>query len=371
MKESIVDIVSYKDNKVAYSLKNQLLSKGIESFLSHADSSVSEDISDREGIKVKVKEGDVEEAVRLLINLGPDFEKNEKKQVVNFRRILVPVDFSQNSLKACQAAISIAEKMKAEIRLLHVYEEPVVDSSRIKHTGTFEKYYRDRLRIAEDEQKKKMINFIETLKEITENEKFSQTNIHYSLIAGKLTSRIPAVSESYKSDVMIIGSGSSAKTSKQGSQQAAVKIIEKVRRPILVVPEESELKNIDNIPVLYVTDFLESDNTSFMTLLSLLKPFNIKYYCIHVEIRDEEAIKERKLEELKEFTEKEYSDYDVNWLLIKNPDVIDGIQNFVENNDIKLVSFTSPKRSMIYRLLNPNNLKRMMKQIKVPMFIFR
>lgn len=335
------------------------------------ESDIDKNAGEREGIKVKVKERDVEEAVKLLVQLGTDFEKNEEKQVVYYRRILVPVNFSENSVKACLFAIGIAEKLKAEIKLLHVFNEPVEEPSRIKHTGTFEKYYRDELRVVEEECRKKMIKFIETIKEIIEHEKYSQANLHFSLIAGRLSSRIPAICNSFKPDVLVMGSGSSAISSKHESQQAVIKIIENTNLPILVVPEEFDYKGVDNIPVLYVTDFLDSDFTSFRTLLSLLAPFNVKYYCIHVENRDEEVIKEQKMEELKKITEKDYSNYDVDWLLIKNKDVINGIQSFVEQNDIKLVSFTAPKRSMIYRLLNPNNLKRMMKQIKIPMFIFK
>lgn len=371
MKENIVVIVSYKDHKVAYSLKNQLNSEGIESFLSHVENDIAENTGESEGIRIKVKESDVEKAVKLLVQLGTDFEKNEEKQVVFYRRILVPVDFSENSVKACLFAIGIAEKMKAEIKLLHVFKDPVEEPSMIKKTGTFEKYYRDELRIVEEECKKNMIKFIETIKRMTEHEKYSQANLHFSLIAGKLSTRVPAICDSFKPDVLVMGSGSSAISSKLESQQATIKIIENVNLPILVIPEELDYKGVDNIPVLYVTDFLDSDHTSFRTLLSLLAPFNVKYYCIHVENRDEEAIKEQKMEELKKLTEKDYSNYDVDWFLIKNKDVINGIQSFVEQNDIKLVSFTSPKRSMIYRLLNPNNLKRMMKQIKIPMFIFR
>ena len=371
MKENIVVIVTYKDHKVAYSLKNQLNSKGIESFLSHVESDIAKNAGETGGIRIKVKESDVEEAVKLLVQLGADFEKNKEKQVVFYRKILVPVDFSENSVKACLYAIGIAEKMKAEIKLLHVFKEPVEESSGIKRTGTFEKYYRNELRVAEEECKKDMINFIENIKEITEHEKYSQANLHFSLVAGKLNSQVPVICNSFKPNVLVIGSGSSAISSKHESQQTAIRIIENVNLPILVVPEEVDYKGVDNIPVLYVTDFLDSDHTSFRTLLSLLAPFNAKYYCIHVENRDEEAIKEQKMEELKKLTEKDYSNYDVDWFLIKNRDVINGIQSFVEQNDIKLVSFTSPKRSMIYRLLNPNNLKRMMKQIKIPMFIFR
>jgi len=371
MKENIVNIVTYQSHRVAYSLKNQLYSIGIESFLLHTESDIAEKRGESKEIKIRVKESDVEEAVKLLVQLGTDFEKNEEKRGINYRRILVPVDFSENSVKACLFAIGIAEKMKAEIKLLHVFKEPVEEPSRIKQTGTFEKYYRDELRIVEEESKGKMIKFIEKIKGITEHEKYSKANFHFSLIAGKLSVRIPAICNSYKPDVLVIGSGSSAISSKPESQQAAIKIIESVNLPILVVPEESDYKGIDNLPVLYVTDFLDSDHTSFRTLLSLLAPFNVKYYCIHVENRDEEVIKEQKMEELKKLTEKDYRNYNVDWFLIKNRDVINGIQSFVEQNDIKLVSFTSPKRSMIYRLLNPGNLKRMMKQIKIPMFIFR
>jgi len=120
-----------------------------------------------------------------------------------------------------------------------------------------------------------MIKFNETIKETTKPEKYLQANLHFSLVAGKLSTRVPAICNSYKPDVLVMSSGSSTFSSKHLSQQAAIKIIENVNSPILVVPEESEYMGVDNIPVLYVTDFLDSDHTSFRTLLTLLAPFNV------------------------------------------------------------------------------------------------
>jgi hypothetical protein len=76
------------------------------------------------------------------------------------------------------------------------------------------------------------------------------------------------------------------------------------------------------------------------------------------------------MNELNEIIKKDYSNYSIDLQLIKNEDMINGIMDFVKENGIQIISFTNPKRSMIYRLLSSNNLKRMIQQSRVPMFIF-
>jgi hypothetical protein len=77
------------------------------------------------------------------------------------------------------------------------------------------------------------------------------------------------------------------------------------------------------------------------------------------------------MHELQEVIDQDYSNYSIDLRLIKHEDMINGIMDFVKEENIHIISFTNPRRSMIYRLLSPNNLKRMIQQSTVPMFIFR
>ena len=101
-----------------------------------------------------------------------------------------------------------------------------------------------------------------------------------------------------------------------------------------------------------------------------MAPFNAKFFCIHVENEDDNSVKIQKMNELQEVIRKDYSNYTIDLQLIKNEDMINGIMDFVNENSIQIISFTNPKRSMIYRLLSSSNLKRMIQQSNVPMFIF-
>jgi nucleotide-binding universal stress UspA family protein len=54
--------------------------------------------------------------------LGAGSKARRSKKALQLRRILVPVDFSRQSVKALRYALSLAAKFRAEVRLLHVID---------------------------------------------------------------------------------------------------------------------------------------------------------------------------------------------------------------------------------------------------------
>ncbi len=80
-----------------------------------------------EGVKVQIRESDVEKALRLMQQWKLSREEEEKKKTRELRRILVPVDFSEYSKNACFYALNLARKLRADIKILHVYYAPIVD----------------------------------------------------------------------------------------------------------------------------------------------------------------------------------------------------------------------------------------------------
>ncbi|UCG27642.1 MAG: universal stress protein [Bacteroidales bacterium] len=370
MDSEIITLLTLENSQAAYFLKGHLDSSGIESFLSFVEGTTSEVMKKKQGIKVKVRENDVEEAIRIILEITGKYGKLEDQQAHYFRRILVPVDFTDTAVKASQLAIGLAENLHGEIRLLHVYDDPLIKDHRIKKTSTFEKYQEEKLLQIEDECQQRIVVFTKQLKEKIDPERFTRAKIHFSMSIGLMESEIIHVCDRYKPEVIVLGIGRGDGRINHLTENLAVKVAGHVKIPLLVVPEETEIWRVDHIKVLYATDFLDSDFTSFRKLLGLMAPFNVEFSCIHVENEDDNTLKVQKMHELQEVIDRDYGNYSIKLRLIKNEDMINGIMEFVEKENIHIISFTNPRRSMIYRLLSPNNLKRMILESKVPMFIF-
>lgn len=371
METKIVTLLTFQHSQAAYFLKSHLDSNGIESFLSFVEADTSEKIKKSQGIRVKVRMNDVERAIGVILEINEKYGKLEEQQAEYFRRIFVPVDFTATAIKACQFAIGLAENLQGEIRLLRVYGDPLLEDQRIKRTSTFEKYREEeRLRILEH-YKENIVAFTEQLKAGIDPEKVTQAKIHFVMSLGVIEHEILQMCEIYKPELVVLGVGRGEEYVNHLTETLAVKVAENVKTPLLVVPEEAEFRRVENINVLYATDFLDSDFTSFRKLLSLMAPFRVKYYCIHVENEDDNVLKVQKMHELQEVIDQDYSDYSIDLRLIKHDDMITGLMEFAREENIHIISFTNPRRSMIYRLLSPNNLKRMIQQSSIPMFIFR
>lgn len=70
--------------------------------------------------------------------------------MIALRNVLLPVDFSEPSLKATEYAVSLAQRFQATLHLLHVIEDPVVylpmfESYPLPTREQFETYAQDRL----------------------------------------------------------------------------------------------------------------------------------------------------------------------------------------------------------------------------------
>ncbi|WP_373845787.1 universal stress protein, partial [Bacteroides heparinolyticus] len=111
-------------------LKNVLENEGIETYI-HNVNQIQPVVSS--GVRVRIKESDLPHALRITESSSwlseevvggktPKIEKNNNK-------VLIPVDFSGYSLKACEFGFNLAQNIDAEAVLLHVYFTPIYATS--------------------------------------------------------------------------------------------------------------------------------------------------------------------------------------------------------------------------------------------------
>ena len=99
-------------------LKNVLEAEGIEAYI-HNVNLIQPVISS--GVRVRIKESDLPHALQIIESstwLAEDIVKEQEesnKERNKQKKVLIPVDFSDYSLKACQFGFSFAKSINAEV----------------------------------------------------------------------------------------------------------------------------------------------------------------------------------------------------------------------------------------------------------------
>jgi len=366
--ETGVIISTFTDPREAYFFKFKLNLEGINAYIIESN---KESKNKQVPLQVQVCSIDVEKAVNVFckIKSSTDFlniEKNKK----NKKRLLVPIDFSDYSKTACLFAFSVAKSIDAEIKILHVYNDPFADSAYFNNRISYEKFSKSVLTEVEQMVKTNMLRFIDDLEKELKQYDFDNIKYHYNLKKGKPEHQIVKLSEQYKPYLIILGTKGAGQMPNDIIGSVTLKVIENTKVPILAIPEKWKFKTLDLLEILYATDFHDSDFTAFNKLLEILKPFRTKFDCVHIEFDESNPWKEMQMFKLESFLGQNYSDHEIKCHIIKHNNLIEGIQEFVNIKGIDIISFTSPKRNIFQKLIMPNNLRKMIFQSTIPLLIF-
>jgi nucleotide-binding universal stress UspA family protein len=350
-------------------LKGRLNAEGIECDLKNINlihSAISE------GVKVRVREDDFEQALRVVEKVNEEYRKDDEVQShpKQVQRILVPVDFSKYSKNACYYAIGLAEKLKAEVKLMHVYYNPVVNSMPMTDTYYYQVNLDEIIRDIEIRAKEQMEKFYQEIKDHIENSNIENIKLDYALVRGITHEEILEKSKDYQPDVII--TGYRGKGEKPGDLIGGVtkRIMEKADVPVLAVPEKAEYKGIGNINIMYVTDFDESDYNAIEKLMNIVSPFNIRLHCVHISSEDTNKLDSIQMNNFRDHIKNDFPNQTFECDLIEQEDELKGIQDFIAEKSIDIISLVTHKQNIISKLLNPDIAKKLLFHTNVPLLVF-
>ena len=363
MEEKMVTIVVLPYSK-AQILKLRLAENGIESDL--------EDINILEGsassVRVRIMEEDMQKAIPVLDQfLGKKSELKKEVQKTD-RHILVPLDFSPASYKTCKMAFNIARHLNLKLVFMHCYINPVIHSVPYADVYVYDSSLLTRMDDAEKAANENFSNFITKLVSGIGEEKWESVETEFIIKSGYPDEDILAYAHENGSELIVMGTGGKAGTV-LGSVTAD--IIYNARVPVLVVPEKSPDKEVQEFRrVLYATNFDEKDFVVMEKLTEFLKSFDVKVFCVHVGKSDSSDWLKVKLEGMKDVLKSKYSEKYFDCRLIVGDDILQSLENFIDEEDIDIISLTTHKRNMISRLFNPSIARKMVFHTKTPLLIF-
>jgi len=364
--KKIITLATYKMAKTAYFLKERLENENVNCFLSY----VTNLHKNRDEIRVQVEEDNVEKAIKIMLRIKDEYGKDIERiePVEHIRKIVVPTDFSVESENACKYALHLARKLQAEIKILHVYENPI-DSVSVKKSSTFEEYAESVSMEVEEDARAGLQAFAERIRHYMSVARIQEVKVHSSLVMGNIVKKIGGVCQVYAPDFVVLGIVGKETGIKNILAGLADTLIRDLGIPVYAIPGTSEKKDLEQMNILYATDFNEQDHVSLNRLLDLMEPFNKRIDCIHIDAAHNPA-SEVRMNELNSYLSENYQGQDIQCYLTEDEDVYHGVKGFAENNNINLLSFTFHKRRIFEKLFKPNLFKKILNEASIPILIF-
>ncbi len=286
------------------------------------------------------------------------------------RKILVPVDFSEHTSTVCKFAHEVIKTTGGELRLFHAYFDfMIVQNSGIPyslHSG--EMYNQEMLTKIREDAKADMEKLVASLREQLVNENITNVSIVQTLTGGMPEEEILNISETYAPNLIIMGTrGKGGKDILTG--KVSSNVVKNAECRILTVPREAQYKGFQNI--LYTTDFNDEDDSDLQRLIELLRYYNPKIHCIHIDIDDDYPADAARMQNLQKLFPAEVAKGSpITFEVIRHNDFLEGVNEYVGAYQIDLIAVVNHRRGFLKRLFTKDHTRELLSASDLPMFIF-
>ncbi|WP_291117358.1 universal stress protein [Empedobacter sp. UBA7248] len=267
--------------------------------------------------------------------------------------ILLPTDFSNNSIVAMKYAQGLANYLNADIHILHAYKAFVTafQSKIVNEADAYRAKYE-----AEVDMKKFLAKFTE-----------QEINIFTtSIIEGNLVDVIQNYESINPLTLIIMGTHGSSVPRKNILGSNSYDIAKNTNTPLLIVPENNKGFKMDKL--IFFTDYQNQDNKVFEIFKYIFKPKNI--ICTMVHITHERYNEEYK--KLKDWVNSlsKTNNMQLESKLVLNQEKINVVNEIIEELQADLCLLTLiERRNFFERLFSKSLARKIILNPKVPILL--
>ena len=211
---------------------------------------------------------------------------------------LVPIDFSDNSLKALDFALALASPKVDRITLLHVVETHYDFASQVE--------FFTKQQLQEGKRRGK---------ELLASHGDSQNNLMFKLVEGNPTLQITQLAAKQKIDLIVMGTKGASGITKTLIGTVAVSVVREATCPVLVVPVAAVKANLKQFVL--GLEFADHEPPTLDWLAKQLKKWKGHLQVVHVYPSDKQEFKLLLLElGIKQYLAKKYPSLNTEFLTL-------------------------------------------------------
>jgi nucleotide-binding universal stress UspA family protein len=348
-------------------LKKLLESEGIQVQINPVNESSTELSS---GYRVRIPEMDLAKA--LLIVEKMEYAQHLGENLINLeeKEILIPVDFSDYSLRTCDLGIKIASSMNARIVLLHSYYSMNFSMMQLTETLSYDIYETETIKELVKKAEDDMQNLFNLLKRKMEKHELPKVPISTEIREGVPEDVILTYAKEHNPILIIMGTRGKDQKENDLIGSVTAEIIDRSQTPVLAVPENIPLSTFEEeLNVAFVNSLDEKDLLAFEKMMLLLTPFKKKIFFTQILPRKGNQANDKLINKLREYVKTHYPLFKTEYGSIKESDLLGELEAYIQKQRISLIVINSHKRNIFTHLFNPSIAHKMIFHSDTPMLV--
>ncbi|GAD06913.1 universal stress protein [Porphyromonas crevioricanis] len=371
MSESKLVTIAIHTYEKAQILKTLLESEGIETQL-HNVNQIQPVVS--AGVRVRIKETDLPKALRIIEDNKWDQEEKdvpEEKPSHPSDYVLIPVDFSEYSMKICELGFNFAHRKGLNVVLFHVHFTPIGSAFfSIGDAAMFQVPVETNLSKELAKANRQMSKLKKELRERVAAGELPEVKFTSIIRNGTPEDVILSYSRRHPPVIIIMGTRGKSRKDSDLIGSVAAEVIDSSRVPVLVIPEEvpfNDLKKADRVAV--ATSFDQRDMVlfdSFMELLGSHINASIRLFNISTSTPEWNEVQ---LKAIQEYYKHYYPNIDISYNPLDPGDFSLALEKFIRMEDIDMIVVNTYRRNFFSQFFNPSMARRMLFHAGTPLLV--
>lgn len=271
------------------------------------------------------------------------------------KKILVPIDFSENAERALTAAKIMATKGTTQLLILHAYQPPVPDMTVPSGAGMMPIPIE-----LEDTFRERLDQYVTSIR----NEGYQAEGIW--AIGGIHPAVFEAIDE-HQPDMVVLGRTGTGGFLDKLLGTSATRIGLDAPCPVLIIPPQAHLKKFREI--VYATQLEYDENDILKRAFPLFKQLGGRVSLIKINSRTQPNVQpdEQFMDQIK----KDFSVTDDDFVIRESDSVVQGIEDYCDEIEADLLVMSARHRGFIEAFItNPSITKKMIVDTHVPLLVY-
>lgn len=274
------------------------------------------------------------------------------------KAILLPTDFSTNSLNAIDYAVELYKNESCEFYLINIQKASSFVSDDLMTMSSSATIYQTLIDAA-----KKSINNIIIKVENKHNNKLHQ---FFSIVDyDNFIDGINQICEAKQIDLIVMGTKGASGAEKVIFGSNTVRVMQRCSTPVLAIPNGCTFNNLERIAFTsnYSTLYNKAELSPLIEILSL---YNSKIDILHLASENDLS---QDQENNKAFLDSCFSNITHEFINLEEKDIFKTVQDYIKMNDIKMLAMMSRKHSFLERLFARHLVETFAFKIDIPFLV--
>jgi len=276
------------------------------------------------------------------------------------RKILVPIDFSENATNALEYAISLFKYDISEFFIMHAYQDDIYAEDLNVTRDTLSEV----TNMVSDKSKTQLESILQHVKKISPNPRHT-----YNILSSNniLVDETDKLVDKENIDVIVMGTRGFTNDRKIAFGSHTLQILKYVQCPVLVIPENCKYKKPKHI--LFTTNYLIPYKRRELKLLcEMASPYRALIDMLY--ITSSEALSMRQ-QDNQDFIKNTLSKNRLNFKTVNSKNIVNTITDYIIENKIDMLVMVNNRHTFLEDILIQSTIDKMSLFINIPFLVLQ